>query len=169
MSSNEYATPLTLNLTTSRLATSIIFFVHVAAALLILLVPISAVIKSLIVIFVLFSLWDISKRVLLTKPDSITQIVWGTDNNWTLSTHDGEIRHATLLPSTYVHEWMTALNFKLRSNQLMSNKLMSNKKPRVNAEYCRFYSCVILPDSIDADVLRRLRVRLRLAQYNLTE
>jgi len=162
MSSNEYATPLTLNIHPSRLAASTIFIVHLGAVMSVNLVSINISLKILISVLVLVSLWDVYNRVSLKKRNSITQIIWGTDNNWILKTSDGHTRDAQLLPSTYVHTWMTVLNFKKLNPRL-------NSRLNFNTKYFRSCSCVLLPDSMDAGELRRLRVRLTLVQYSLVE
>jgi len=166
MSSNEYATPLTLNIHPSRLATCTIFIVHVGAVMSVILVSINIYLKILISVLVLVSLWDVYNRVSLKKRNSITQIIWGTDNNWILKTSDGHTRDAQLLPSTYVHTWMTVLNFK-KLNSMLNSRL--NSRLNFNTKYFRSCSCVLLPDSMDAGELRRLRVRLTLVQYSLVE
>lgn len=149
MSSNEYAAPLTLNLRPSGLAAGIVSFVHLGALCSILFIPLFALFKIILSILVLASLWGVYRWVLLKTSASIKQIVWGTDNNWILIQKNGEKRAAKLLPSTYVHAWMTILNF--------------------NAECFRSCSVVLLPGAIDPHEWRRLRVRLRLAQYSLWE
>jgi len=149
MSSNEYATPLTLNIRPSRLAAVVLLLTHVGALFCILLVPLAIFFKIISGIILLLSFLRAQQWVLLKKPKSIRQIVWGVDNDWVLILKDGEKLEANLLPSTYSHTWMTILNF--------------------NAKCHRSYSMVLLPDALDHHESRRLRVRLTLAQYSLWE
>lgn len=57
-------------------------------------------------------------------------------------TRRGEWREGTLLGSSFVSPYLTVLNFRTEGNLLARH-------------------VVILPDSVDADEFRRLRVRLR--------
>lgn len=170
MSSNEYATPLTLNLKPSRLAASILFFAHLGAFLSIILVPMTVFLKMSLSVLILASLWDTSNRVLLKKADAIRQIIWSADNTWIFLTATGQAYSPDysfqLLPSSYVHVWMTVLNYQ-KVNYQKTNDQKTNYKLIFNAKYCRFRSCVLLPDAIDPDELRHLRVRLMMAQYSL--
>ncbi len=63
-------------------------------------------------------------------------------NRWLLQQANGETFTAELLLNSYIHPWLCVLNFR---NQ-----------------YGKRQSLVILPDRIDGESFRRLRVRLKL-------
>ena len=66
----------------------------------------------------------------------------GPDGRWLLQDQRGEMCQARLLPSSYLHPKLVILNFSLE-------------------RFPRRRSLVLCPDSLDAQTLRQLRVRLR--------
>ena len=64
-------------------------------------------------------------------------------NGWSLYTAKGVARDASLLPSSFVRPWLTVLNFSV-------------------GRFGR-RSVILLPDAVDGEILRRLRVRVRTA------
>jgi hypothetical protein len=70
------------------------------------------------------------------------RVVCHGDGRWLLQDHRGEMQEARLLPSSYLHPRLVILNFTLR------------QRPRRR-------NLVLCPDSLDAQTLRQLRVRLR--------
>jgi len=70
------------------------------------------------------------------------EAIWEPDGTWTLTLVSGKQVEARLLPSTFVTPGLSVLNLRRG----------------------RWRSCamVLLPDTLDPDLLRRLRVRLRL-------
>jgi len=149
MLSNEYATPLNLDFHPSWLAASILIFIHLGALVIVFLIPAPVFFKIALCVLILANLLSAYNRVLLKNSDSIKRIIWNEDNNWLLIRNDETKITTQLLPSTYVHAWMTVLNF--------------------NAAGFRSCSMVLLPGVIDSNEFRRLRVRLTLTQHSLTE
>jgi len=75
-------------------------------------------------------------------PWAVREATWEADGTWTLTLASGERIEASLLPSTYVTARLLVLNFRSGRWQ--------------------YRSLVLPPDVLDANLLRRLRVRLRL-------
>jgi toxin CptA len=75
-------------------------------------------------------------------PWSLREAVWWPDGAWSLIRGDGRERDGRLLGSTYVSPALVVLNFRCGR--------------------WRTASLVLLPDNLEPDLLRRLRVRLRL-------
>ena len=75
-------------------------------------------------------------------PWSLREAVWWPDGAWSLIQGDGRERDGRLLGSTYVSPALVVLNFRCGR--------------------WRTPSLVLLPDNLEPDLLRRLRVRLRL-------
>lgn len=93
---------------------------------------------------VLVSLLRVFPRVVsLRHPDAVLRVLWPAGDEWQLFTRGGQELVGTLLPESYVRPWLVVLRFKC---------------PRLH----RPRSVVILPDMLDANVMRRLRVRLGL-------
>jgi len=132
------------------MAASVLMVVHVGAIASVFILPVSVLLKLIIVVPVLVNLWRTLNQVLLKQRTAVHQFVWGADDDWTLITGDGQAKKAKLLATSYVQSWMTVLNFDV-------------------GQRFRPYSVVLLPDAIDPDVFRRLRVRLTLVKYSLLE
>ena len=71
---------------------------------------------------------------------ALQHLIWNADGTWIVEDAENRKSSAQLLPSTYVHPRLIALNFLLGTGQ---------KRTRL-----------ILGDEADAELLRRLRARL---------
>jgi toxin CptA len=81
-------------------------------------------------------------RVLSLAPWVVREATWRPDGAWILTLVLGKQVEARLQPSSFVSPILILLNFRYRS--------------------WRSCSLVLPPDSLDPDLLRRLRARLRL-------
>jgi hypothetical protein len=88
--------------------------------------------------------YGIGAHVLYLTPWSVREATWNSDGAWTLALVSGRRIDARLLPSTYVTRSLQVLNFRTGRWQ--------------------YRTLTLLPDALDGDLLRRLRVRLRLAR-----
>ena len=91
------------------------------------------------VIVMLICTWHI--YVLGQSKKSIKVIVWDADGQWSIVTDNRKSLKADLLPNSYVYPNVIILYF-----------MVDNKHK---------YSSIIMPDSIDESLFRRLLVRLR--------
>lgn len=147
MSSQRFAAPLRIKLRRSRLLTGFILTTHGGAVVLLLIsLPIWAglllstgVIASLVL--------TLNRHVLMRGPQAFTELNWDSEGNWTLIDLDGKTHRARLLGSTYVYVSLVILNFEV------------NRRNR---------SVILLPDAIDKETLRRLRVRLNIERHQDT-
>lgn len=141
MSSARYAAPLRLEPRRSRRLAVYLAAAHGGALILLpllpLVMPVAAVLAGLIV---LSWVWNQATHVLLRRDRSIVSLVWLADDAWRLTERGGATRVCRLRWDSYVHPWLTVLNF-------------------TGARRC---SVVLLPDSLDPETFRRLRVRLGL-------
>lgn len=143
MSSTKYASPLRLEIQRSQKLLSLLLVTHLGAFMLIWTLTIAIQWQLLLALIILGSLFYYTKAYyLLTSPNAVVHAIWDADENWHLSLANGSIISARLLPDTYIHPWLVVLNFICQD---------PSKK----------YSLPLLPDSLDANTLRRLRVRLR--------
>jgi hypothetical protein len=78
----------------------------------------------------------------------ITRVTWRAGDEWVLETADGETHHAHLAPQPFV------------SAQAVVLRLRTEQGSR---------ALVLLPDGLDTDSLRRLRVRLRLEAATIAQ
>ena len=81
-------------------------------------------------------------QVLFLMPWAGREAIWEPDGTWTLILVSGQQIEARLLPSTFVTPGLLILNLRY-----------GHRRSR---------AMVLLPDTLDPDLLRRLRVRLRL-------
>jgi hypothetical protein len=91
------------------------------------------------VIALMIATWHI--YVLGNSKKSVKVIVWDADGQWTVITDNRKSHKATLLPSSYVYPNIIILHFVAKNKQR--------------------YSAIIMPDSIDGSLYRRLLIRLR--------
>lgn len=83
------------------------------------------------------------RHVLLRSRGAVVHLTGAGRGPWRLVTRDGRARWADVRGDSCVHPWLVVLNFDCR--------------PRGRA------TVVLLPDSLDPDELRRLRVQLTAA------
>lgn len=118
--------------------------IHSAALAVVFAVPLDWYWRAVLAAAVLVgSLYAFLVHVLYLAPRAVREATWGSDGTWSLKLVSGERIEAYLLPSTYVTAWLLVLNFRCGRW----------RRPVL----------VILPDALDSDLLRRLRVRLLLS------
>ncbi len=141
MSSAGYAKPLSIEPEPSRLLAGAVVFLHGGALLMIPPLPLPAWLIVVLMFAVAISWVRVfAGPVLMRRGAAIVCVQWRADGVWLLRRRDGGEQEAVLMADSYAHPWLTVLNF--------------------TGEWrC---SVVLLPDSIDPEVFRRLRVRLRL-------
>lgn len=115
---------------------------HLLALCVTMFLPLSFLTQASLLLLIMLSLWHHwHASVIGDHERSIKIAEWGGADEWILFNAEGKKSRARLLSSSYVQPWLVVLSFYSK----------------------RFGRCrlIILPDSIDADLLRRLRVRLK--------
>ena len=134
---------LKINLRPSRILVAILVFAHAAAIAMVVLaglplwlalVAIAALVASLV--------YDVWQTALLRAQDAVRALEITADDKFSIQTRRGERLECEVLGSTYVTFFLTILNLKALNSG-------GNKR------------AVILPDSLDAEDFRKLRVWLR--------
>ena len=134
---------LKINLRPSRILVAILVFAHAAAIAMVVLaglplwlalVAIAALVASLV-----YAVWQ---TALLRAQDAVRALEITADDKFSIQTRRGERLECEVLGSTYVTFFLTILNLKALNSG-------GNKR------------AVILPDSLDAEDFRKLRVWLR--------
>jgi toxin CptA len=135
--------PIRINPHASRRLAGFLLAAHGAALAVVLAVPLGshwrAVLAGVVVGGLLHSL---GAHIFYLVPWAVREADWASDGIWILTLVSGEQVEGRLSPSTYVTASLLVLNFRCGR--------------------WRNRALVLLPDSLDADLLRRLRVRLRL-------
>lgn len=135
MSHGAFASPLVLEPRRSRYLLIYLLLVH-ALALLVVVLPLNlpVLLRFGIAAAVLISfVWQVSRV-------SLRYLIWETDGDWQLQEAGGKKIIVRLCPATYVSPILVVLRFQLQSGGTRS--------------------VVLLPDMLDRQSFRRLRVRL---------
>lgn len=129
----------------SRLLARFLVGVHALAALTVLLwVPGRGTVAALLMLVGLSFFRNYRRHVLHRGQRAPRRVVCHGDGGWQLENHRGEMQAARLLSSSYLHPRLVILNFALDQRPHRRN-------------------LVLCPDSLDAQTLRQLRARLRVA------
>lgn len=143
MSLNSYATPLMFDPRPSTWLLVYLVVSHIISLIVLLPLAIPASVKMLLATLILGSLLgSLRRHALLVDGRAIVRVCWG-DDGWELEMADRSMLKTTLLPDSYVSTFCVVLGFRGR-------------------RFWQHRYLVLAPDSLDADTLRRLRVRLRL-------
>lgn len=145
MSSPEYAAPLRLERRVSRRLLAGIALAYGGAAIVPWLLPLDVVLR------VSLSLLAIATGLRAGREQcwgsrATVALCWERDGRWRLRRRDGTVETARLLAGSYLQPQLAVLRFALESEV---------RFPRVR-------NVVLLPDGVDAESFRRLRVRARL-------
>jgi len=136
--------PLRIRPRTSRRLAVFLLTIHFTAMAVVFALPLNGYLRAGLVVSVLVALaYSAGVHLLYLVSSAVREATWGSDGAWILTLVSGEQIEARLLPSTYVTGNLLVLNF----------------------HRARWWSrsLVLLPDSLDGNLLRRLRARLRLA------
>jgi len=143
MGENRELPPLRIRPRPSRILAIFLLATHGVALSVAGVLPLDWYWRIGLAILVFTSLGNvIGTRVLFLIPWAGREAIWEPDGTWTLTLVSGQQIEVRLLPSTFVTPGLSVLN------------------PRCGRWRSR--AMVLLPDSLDPDLLRRLRVRLRL-------
>jgi len=152
MWSEKYANPLNIDLKPSKIALVVVVMVHLGAITALLCASLPIIVKLMLVVLTLasglYSLCRISWNVLPAYcrrcVPTITSVCWG-DEFWYLQQDNDAELVAQLQSTSYVSRWLVVVNLKAKELPW----------------YSRHISLLFLPDNIDREIFRRLRVRLR--------
>ena len=139
--SNHFELPLRIDIKPSFWLASGLTGGHLGACLVLFGVKLPLAIKLLIAMAILASLLHTVRTYILQKnPHSPVQLLLDVMDEWHLTTANGETCEVTLRTGALVHPLLVVLPFR---------------------HGMRFPVVILASDVIDADMLRRLRVRLR--------
>ncbi|MBI4006329.1 MAG: hypothetical protein HY356_06635 [Gammaproteobacteria bacterium] len=139
--SNHFELPLCIDIKPSFWLTSGLYVGHLGAILVLFGVKFVLALKLLIASAILASLLHTIRTYILQKnPHSPVQLLLDVMEEWHLTTANGETREVSLRSGALVHPLLVVLPFSCGM---------------------RFPVVILTPDVVDADLFRRLRVRLR--------
>jgi len=134
-----------LRLSPQKSATLLIFTLtaHVGAMGMVLFLPLEFWLRLSVLLAVAVSLIQATRTHLLRSSGSaIKSVQWDSAGEWRLFFANGDEFAAQLKASSYLQPWLVVLNF--------------------STSRFRRHTLILLPDAVDPERLRRLRVRLRL-------
>ena len=144
MSSTAYATPLRLELKPSRTLFWLLTFSHLGAAGLMPTMSLPIWASAFLGLSVAASyLWLMASHALKRHPGAVVSLLWPSGIQWQVRSRNGQEVSAQLSPESFVRPWLTVLLLRPETGGRARN-------------------VVLLPDMVDAEAFRRLRVRLRL-------
>ena len=147
MSSKKYAAPLRLEITASKIITSLLLFLHSVSLGLLFLLPLSLWLASVVsVLIVISGIYTIAGYGLKKSSSSIVGLLWDNNDEWFVTKKDEKVMPVSFLPNSFIHPWITILNFK------QSGKLFSE-------------SIILVSDNVSREDFRRLRVRLKVTGF----
>lgn len=132
-----------INLRPSRILAAILVLAHGAAIAMVILAGMPLWLELIAVAALVASLaFNVRQSVLLRAPDAVIGIEIAPDDKFSIQTRRGAWIECEVLGSTYVISVLTILNLR-------------------RTDSGRIARAVILPDSLDAEDFRKLRVWLR--------
>ncbi|NEX16559.1 MAG: hypothetical protein C1943_08020 [Halochromatium sp.] len=142
MNDHRRRPPLRLRPRRSDLLGLMLVVTHLLAALVLLLMPLALEPRALLLLLVMLSLgYGLWAQWLALAPWSVREAVW-TEQGWQLRFRNGQQRQAVLLPSTLISVRLVILHFRVG--------------------WLRYPQLILTEAVIDRELMRRLRVRLRL-------
>lgn len=119
---------------------------HLSALSVLLLLQLSLVADLLVSVAICVSLIHCWRRDLLHLGHAgISSVRWGEESGWLIADNDGSEQLATLSPASFVSQYLVLLHFTTANNG--RRRLL------------------LLHDAVDHDLLRRLRVLLRMRDH----
>lgn len=118
---------------------------HTGAIICVFTIPVLIWVKLMFFITIISSYLCYGKRYIKSRNlDIPVQLILTIDDEWKLIDEKGD-RYVELLPGAYVHPGLVVLRFKDDNNKV--------------------YPFILTPVSVNRDILRRLRVRLRFNKF----
>lgn len=147
MSSQRFAEPLYLQVKPSRILAGFLVLAHAAAALALTYTDMNASGRILLSLMIAASLYhNLRVHVLLNAPRSLLRLVWEASGKWRVWDAFGREHEARLTPGFFVNPKLVILNLQLKG---LGRRAV-----------------LLLPDSLEDEALRRLRVRLRAVRHD---
>jgi toxin CptA len=130
----------------SHLLAAVLGIAHIAALVVTVVVVLPTWVKSLIAMALVTSgTWSILRLALQRGPSAIVELEVEAGGRISCRTRDGRWREGQVLSSSFVSPWLTVLNLRMAGS--------------IGAKHL-----VILPDNVEKDAFRRIRVLLKWAR-----
>jgi membrane-bound toxin of toxin-antitoxin system len=138
---NPFLVTLRLPVKNSPLLLKIVMIMHISCLFLPWLTEFSILIKILLVFLVMMSYcFYLYKYQFYAEGKRVTELILSYDDNWQVKKENDAVHDACLGSSLFVHPWLTIISLAYEN---------------------RREHFIFTPEILDADLFRRLRVRLR--------
>ena len=140
-SPKAYAAPLVLDLGPSRRLGRLLAAAHLAAAASLWLAHVPAIVQiALTAVLAARLARHLPLHARRRHHASVERLVWDAQGMWRLWLRDGRVYQAELLPAAYVQRFLAVLRFRCEDG--------------------RTRTAILLPDAVEPETFRRLRVRM---------
>lgn len=154
---NTFSGDIYLDARPSRILHLFLWVVHGAALLIVLWLPVSMLIQILLSSLIVLSAWlAYRKHISFTHPRAVKRVSWNEDEGWLLETAAGVHHEVVLDGSSFASRWVTVLNFRCGEEDKARWWLV------VLRWFYPVFTVVLVADNAEADVLRRVGVKVRL-------
>ena len=140
---NYNVKPIAMVLQSSTTLAVLLLSVGLAACLILLCMPVALWIKTTAILLIsLATIWHMAQYALLLLPGSIIKLELTTRAEFFVTQRDGQKIKAEVLTTSFVAWYLVMLNLKFPASRLARH-------------------VVLIPDMLDSEAFRRLRVWLR--------
>lgn len=146
---------------------SLQLIVHAGALLSLLLLGLPGVmVVALAILLLLHLLFVLARLDGMPTAWAISTLTWREDATWSVALGDHSQHPAQLLPGMYLTPWLVVLRFSLSPTQspTQSPTLSAPRSATLLLVHNRKRTLVLFRDSVEAECLRALRVRLLTCQ-----
>ncbi|MGH8397069.1 MAG: protein YgfX [Gammaproteobacteria bacterium] len=138
MSSNPYGEALEINIRPSRLIATLLFAIHISAAVVCTQLPLSLLSRLVILLAILGSLmWNI----VIFWRRTPKRLHWSLEEGWRITDYSNVTHAVEILPQAHLGNWIVIAHFR------------TSERKR--------WAVMLSRDSCSTDNLRRLRIMLR--------
>ncbi|MGH8402548.1 MAG: hypothetical protein ACRESO_03955, partial [Gammaproteobacteria bacterium] len=108
MSSNPYGEPLEINIRPSRLIATLLFAIHITAAVVCTQLPLSLLSRLVILLAILGSLmWNI----VIFWRRTPKRLQWSLEEGWRITDYGNVIQAVDILPEAHLGNWIVITHF----------------------------------------------------------
>ena len=142
MLQNKFEMPLDLAVKESKLFNIYLFSIFIFSVISLFISSLHLLLQSGLLILLMLISWLFYQKF---QKNKITRLILSSDDKWKIVVNNKNSKDAELVGECIVTYYLTWLNFKVR-NSLGREKI---------------FHILLLPDSLDKNELRQVRVRLR--------
>lgn len=140
-SENPFLYTIRLPVKPPKIMVKILVFAYLLAIYSLWISAIDILFKLMLTLLPIFSLIRLyNNHNTVASDDAVVELILGTEDDWQIKFENREVQNAVLADSLFVHPLLTIILLRYKA--------------------CEKYF-IFTPENIDADVFRRLRVRLR--------